>query len=108
MDVELTEKASGLIQAVKEGTESYTLEDIQRDPWNTFVYNQCGFSESSVNSWLNDNSDEIQAVVDFASEWDIDANEWDFSTLEKRASFAIMYLAIQIEDDIEYAKENAA
>ena len=108
MDIQLLNQAPNLIQAVKSETEFYTPSDIQRDPWNTFVYSQRGFSQSSVDSWLNSMAEEIQAVIDFASEWEIDASEWDFSDLEKRAEFAISYISIEIERDLEYELEAVA
>ena len=108
MDIQLQKNAPELIQAVREELEYYTPSDIQRDPWNTFVYNQCGFSQSSVDSWLRKMESEILAVIDFASTWEIDASEWDFSDLEKQAEFAISYISICIERDLEWDIENSS
>lgn len=105
MDVQLLQNSPNLIEKVQDAF-NYWGSDIARDPWNTMLSGI--WSQSAVDSYLNDLEDEINAVIDFASEWDIDASEWDFSTPEKRFEFAVSYLSIDMESEVEYQKEMEA
>ncbi len=102
MDVQLLQNAPALIEKVQEAF-NYWGEDISRDPWNTVLNGV--WSQSAVDSFLDDMKEEINAVIDFASKWDIDASEWDFSTIEKQFEFAVSYLSIDMESEKEYQQE---
>jgi hypothetical protein len=105
MDVTLLQNAPNIIEAIREESQWYTYEDIMRDPWNTFVYSHVGYSQTSVDNYLSSIETEIEAVIDFASTWDIDPNEYDFSDLEKKAQFAFFYIAYELQSDQEWEQE---
>lgn len=97
MDIYLEQNCPNLMEAVKEC--GYTPEDVERDPFYC-ILGCC--SQEYFDKFVKENHDEIEAVIEFASEWDIDPKEWDFSTDEKRAGFALMYLSVELEREFEY------
>lgn len=97
MDVFLEEKCPNLLEAIKDC--GYTPEDVERDP----IYCSLGCcSQEYVDEFVKENHDEIEAAIQFACMWDIDPKEWDLSTDEERAKFALMYLAVELEIEFEY------
>lgn len=85
------------MEAVKEC--DYTPEDVERDPFY-YVLGCC--SAKTFDNFVKENHDEIEAAIQFAYMWDIDPKEWDLSTDEERAKFALMYLAVELEREFEY------
>lgn len=97
MDVFLEEKCPNLLEAIKDC--GYTPEDVARDP----IYCSLGCcSQEYFDKFVKENHDEIEAAIQFAYMWDIDPKEWDLSTDEERAKFALMYLAVELEIEFEY------
>ena len=97
MDVFLEEKCPNLIEAVKDC--GYTLVDVERDPFYC-ILGCC--SQEYFDKFVKENHDEIEAAIQFASEWAIDPQERDLSSDEKRVKFALMYLAVELEEEVEY------
>ena len=101
MDVFLENNAPVLIDAVS--SCGYPADDVQRDPWNTAVFETVGFTVNAVNSFMQQTSKEVEAVIAFASTWDIDPYEWGVEDwdAEKRLEFALQYIAALLERDSE-------
>ena len=97
MDVYLEGNCPNLLEAIKDS--GYTPEDVARDPFYC-VLGLC--SDEYFNRFVKQNHDEIEAAIRFASEWAIDPKEWDLSSDEKRVKFALMYLAVELEEEVEY------
>ena len=97
MDVFLEEKCPNLLELIKEC--GYIPEDVARDPFYC-VLGLC--SDEYFHKFVKQNHDEIEAAIQFASEWAIDPKECDLSSDEKRVKFAIMYLATELESEVEY------
>lgn len=100
MDVFLEENCPNLLEAIKDC--GYTPEDVERDPFYC-VLGCC--SEKTFDNFVKENHEEIEAAIQFAYMWEIDPKEWDLSTDEKRAGFALVYLAVELESDFEYEAE---
>ena len=96
MDVFLEQNCSNLLETIKDC--GYTPADVGRDPFYC-ILGCC--SQEYFDKFVKENHDEIEAVIKFASKWEIDPKEWDFSTDEKRLKFALMYLAVELERDSE-------
>ena len=96
MDVYLEGNCPNLLEAIKDS--GYTPEDVARDPFYC-VLGLC--SDEYFNRFVKQNHDEIEAAIRFASEWAIDPKEWDLSSDEKRVKFALMYLAVELEEEVE-------
>lgn len=97
MDIYLEQNCPNLLEAVKDC--GYTPEDVERDPFYC-VLGCC--SEKTFDNFVKESHDEIEAAIQFAYMWDIDPKEWDLSTDEERAKFALMYLAVELEREFEY------
>ena len=97
MDIYLEQNCPNLLEAIKDC--GYTPEDVGRDPFYC-ILGCC--SQEYFDKFVKENHDEIEAAIQFESEWDIDPKEWDLSTDEKRAKFALMYLATELESEVEY------
>ena len=97
MDVFLEEKCPNLLELIKEC--GYIPEDVARDPFYC-VLGLC--SDEYFHTFVKQNHDEIEAAIQFASEWAIDPQECDLSSDEKRVKFALMYLAVELEEEVEY------
>lgn len=96
MDIYLEQNCPNLLEAIKES--NYPLEDVEREPFSC-ILGCC--TQITFDNFVKGNHDEIEAAIQFASMWVIDPNEWDLSTDEKRAGFALMYLAVELEGDVE-------
>lgn len=96
MDIYLEQNCSNLLEIIKDC--GYTPADVRQDPFYC-ILGCC--SQEYFGKFVKENHDEIEAVIRFASEWEIDPKEWDLSTDDKRAKFALMYLAIELERDSE-------
>lgn len=96
MDIYLEQNCSNLLETIKDC--GYTPADVGRDPFYC-ILGCC--SQEYFGKFVKENHDEIEAAIRFASEWEIDPKEWDLSTDDKRAKFALMYLAIELERDSE-------
>lgn len=97
MDIYLEQNCPNLLEAIKDC--GYTPEDVVLDPFYC-VLGLC--SERTYNNFVNEYHDEIEAAIEFASTWDIDPKEWDLSTTVKRVEFALMYLAMELENELQY------
>lgn len=98
MDVVLMEKAPELVRMVAEAVKNYGVDGVTMDPF----YSVTGaFCDSYYTRLYSDLEDEINAVIDFATEWDIDPSEWELDTPENRYKFAVQYLAIDFDDPEE-------
>lgn len=88
------EKAPELVRMVAEAVKNYGVEGVTMDPFYTVTG---AFSDSYYTRLYRDMEAEIDAVVEFASKWDIDPSEWELDTPENRYKFAVQYLAIDFE-----------
>lgn len=93
MDIFLEENCSHLIEAIKEC--GYTFEDVAQDP----LYCLFGWNAKGPESFAKQYGKEIEAAIEFASNYAVDINEFDLSTIEKKVRFAIMYMATELESD---------
>lgn len=97
MDVFLEQNCSNLLETIKDC--GYTPADVGRDPFYC-ILGCC--SQEYFGKFVKENHDEIEAAIQFASEWAIDPQEWDLSSDEKRVKFALMHLAVELEEEVEY------
>lgn len=82
-----------MIDSIKEC--GYTFEDVRQDP----LYCLFGWNVKGPEIFAEQYGKEIDAAIEFANEYDVDISECDLSTMEKKVSFAIMYMATQLESD---------
>ena len=93
MDIFLEQNCSNLIDTIKES--GYTLDDVIKDP----LYCIFGWNAEGIENFAKQYGKEIDAVIKFANDYDVDINEFDLSTNEKKVKFAISYLALQLQND---------
>ncbi len=105
MDVMLMENAANFIEQVQNAFNYYGEEGITHDPGYTIIG---GYTEKAVNNFLDEYKKEIDYIIEFAIKWDIDPNEWELTDSYDRFKFAAMYIAIDLENEKEWQKENAA
>lgn len=92
MDVFLEENCPHLIEVIKEC--GYTFEDVSKDPLFC-VFGLGGRPELFAEKY----GKQIEAAIEFADKYDVDVNEFDLSTTKKKVRFALMYIAIKLQDD---------
>lgn len=93
MDIFLEQNCSNLIDEIKEC--GYTFDDVIKDP----LYCIFGWYAKGVDIFAKQYGKEIDAAIKFANDYDVDINEFDLSTNEKKVKFAISYLALQLQND---------
>lgn len=93
MDIFLERNCSHIIKRIKEC--GYPFENVIREP----LYCLFGCSSDGVEIFAEQYGKEIDAAIEFADEYDIDVSELGLSTPEKKASFAIMYIATELQTD---------
>lgn len=93
MDIFLEQNCSNLIDEIKEC--GYTFDDVIKDP----LYCIFGWYTKGVEISAKHYGKEIDAAIKFANDYDVDINEFDLSTNEKKVKFAFSYLALQLQND---------
>lgn len=102
MDVFLINNASEFINIIKESVKYYGADGIWHDPIYTVVG---GFTEKTVNNFIENYKKEIDAIIEFASTWDIDPSEWALTDPFDRFKFAAGYIASDIQNELEWEEE---
>ena len=93
MDIFLEENCPHLIESIKHSGNSF--EDVIQDP----LYCIFGWNAKGPENYSKQYGKEIDAVLEFADEYDVDISEFDLSTIEKKVSFALMYIATELQSD---------
>lgn len=93
MDLYLEDNCQHLIEAIK--NSGCPLDDVARVPLDCVF----GSHNKGLEAFAEKYNKEIEAVIKFADDYDVDINEFDLSTTEKKVGFALMYMATEIKLD---------
>ena len=96
MDVFLEQNCSNLIDEIKEC--GYTFEDVIKDP----LYCLFGWNAKGPENFAKQYGKEIEAAIEFASNYVVDISEFDLSTTDKKVGFALMYMATELATENYY------
>lgn len=96
MDIFLEENCPNLIEVIKEC--GYTFEDVIKDPLYCFF----GRNAKGPENFAKQYGKEIEAAIEFASNYVVDVSKFDLSTTDKKVGFALMYMATELATENYY------